>query len=54
MNERKQKMGFSVSLDQLDFDEYQVYVEYEGKAYHLKNEIRIEKKTKKQPNNKKG
>jgi hypothetical protein len=43
LQKKPRKTSFSIALDQLECDEYQVYVEYDGLAYHLKNEIRIEK-----------
>lgn len=39
---KRKRMSFSIALDSLACDEYQVYVEYDGKVYQLKNEIRIE------------
>lgn len=41
---KRRKENFSIALDALACDEYQVYVEYDGKIYQLKNEIRIEKR----------
>jgi hypothetical protein len=43
LQKKPRKITFSIALDQLECDEYQVYAEYDGLAYHLKNEIRIEK-----------
>lgn len=37
------KESFCIMLDQLELDEYQVYVEVENQIYHLKNEIRVER-----------
>jgi hypothetical protein len=42
LEKRPRKMSFSIALEQLECDEYQVYVEYNGQVYHLKNEIRVE------------
>lgn len=39
---KRRKESFAIALDQLQYDEYQVYVEYDGNVYQLKNEIRIE------------
>lgn len=39
---KRKKQSFAIALDQLEHDEYQVYVEYDGDVYQLKNEIRIE------------
>ena len=39
---KRKKESFAIPLDQLELDEYQVYVEYDGKVYYLKNEIRVE------------
>ena len=35
-----------MTLDQLELDEYQVYVEVDDQIYHLKNEIRVERSQK--------
>lgn len=40
------KKSFSIALDQLEYDEYQVFVEVENQIYHLKNEIRVERSKK--------
>ena len=42
MKLKRKKESFAIPLDQLELDEYQVYVEYDGKVYYLKNEIRVE------------
>jgi hypothetical protein len=42
LKKRLRKMSFSIALEQLECDEYQVYVEYNDQVYHLKNEIRVE------------
>ena len=42
------RYSFVTALNQLDYDEYQVYVEYDGNVYRLKNEIRIERRKDKQ------
>lgn len=39
---KRRKESFAIALDQLQKDEYQVYVDYDGDTYQLKNEIRIE------------
>lgn len=40
---KRRRQSFAIALDQLQYDEYQIYVEYDGAVYQLKNEIRIEK-----------
>ncbi len=45
--ERKmKKIGFTIPVNQLQYDEYQVFVEYGGDIYQLKNEIRVESRQK--------
>lgn len=39
---KRKRESFAIALNQLKHDEYQVYVEYDGKVYQLKNEIRVE------------
>ena len=43
---KQQKESFCMTLDQLELDEYQVYVEVDDQIYHLKNEIRVERSQK--------
>lgn len=46
LRKKPRKESFAIALDQLECDEYQVYVEYETQLYHLKNEIRVERSNK--------
>ena len=43
---KRRKESFCMTLDQLELDEYQVYVEVDNQIYHLKNEIRVERSQK--------
>ena len=43
---QRRKESFCMTLDQLELDEYQVYVEVDNQIYHLKNEIRVERSQK--------
>lgn len=43
---QKRRSSFCMTLDQLELDEYQVYVEVDDQIYHLKNEIRVERSQK--------
>lgn len=42
LKRKRKRESFALALDQLQQDEYQVYVSYDGNTYQLKNEIQIE------------
>ncbi len=44
LKRKRKKISFTIPVNQLQYDEYQVYVEYDGEIYQLKNEIRVESK----------
>ena len=43
LKRKRRRESFALALDQLQQEEYQVYVDYDGNTYQLKNEIRIER-----------